>query len=144
MHNKNGFTLIEILITLAIFGVIINLISGINLNALERNSLQKERALIVSLLEKARSLAMANHENSDFGFCYQSGKYIIFKGDDCDQNNTDEMPANLNIASNPGTTFPSQIIFKRLSGESSEANIHLGDGTQSLDININHVGRIDW
>lgn len=144
MHNKNGFTLIEILITLAIFGVIINLISGINLNSLERNSLQKERLLIVSLLEKARSLAMANHENSDFGFCYQSGTYIIFKGDDCDQNNTDEMPANLNIASNPGTTFPSQIIFKRLSGESSEENIHLGDGAQSLDININHVGRIDW
>lgn len=144
MQNKNGFTLIEILITLAIFAVIINLISGINLDSLERNSLQKERSLIVSLLGKARSLAMTNYENSDFGFCYQSGKYIIFKGDDCGQNNTDEIPANLNITSNPDTTFPSQIIFKRLSGESNEENIHLEDGAKSLDININHVGRIDW
>lgn len=144
MQNNNGFTLIEILITLTIFGVIINLISGINFNSLERNSLQKERSLIVSLLEKTRSLAMSNYENSNFGFCYQSGKYLIFKGDNCGHNTTDEIPTNLKITSNPNTTFPTEIIFKRLSGESNEENIHLGNGTQNLNININYAGRIDW
>ncbi|MBP6060750.1 MAG: prepilin-type N-terminal cleavage/methylation domain-containing protein [Candidatus Pacebacteria bacterium] len=144
MMRNTGFTLIEILLTVSIFGVIINLSSGLNLSSLERNSLFSEQILIVSILERARSLAMANLDNQDYGFCYLTPNYIIFKGDDCNQEQNDEIPANTHISDHPGTTFPSQIIFKKLTGDSTDATIHLRDSTKTVDININHAGRIDW
>jgi prepilin-type N-terminal cleavage/methylation domain-containing protein len=55
MTHDHGFTLIEILLTVTIFGVIVNLSSGVDLGSLEKNSLAGEQTLIVSIVERARS-----------------------------------------------------------------------------------------
>jgi hypothetical protein len=87
---------------------------------------------------------MTNLDNQNHGFCYIAPNYIIFTGDYCNQNQTDEIPANTNISDHIDTILPPQIIFQRLRGNSAEATIHLSNDTKSVDISINHEGRIDW
>jgi hypothetical protein len=118
------------------------------LNIFKIDTFAAERSTIVSVLSRARSHAMANMFESAYGVCYESPNYIIFRGrSTClPTSNFDEIiPANINIASNASTIFPT-IIFNQLTGGISEASltIHITDNMKSGDITINHEGTINW
>lgn len=147
MMSPKGFTLIEIIIVLAIFIAIIGFGMTIDWHAFQRDTFSSEEATIVALLSKARSLAMANVSESGYGLCYKEPDYIIFrKIDGVCQNSkpaNEASPANKNIASNTSTAFP-VIIFDRLTGNTAGGTIHLTDGVKSADIVINNEGTINW
>lgn len=148
MKDKRGFTLIEILVVIGIFGVIIAFSMTINLSNFTINTFSAEQSKLISVLERARSHAMANMFESKYGFCYDTGDYIIFHDGICDKSLTDEtVVANANIASHPSTIFPTKIVFNQLSGNTdsiSDIVIHLTDGIKSTDIKINNEGVIKW
>lgn len=140
-------TLIEIMVVLGIFVVLISLGAVVDLNAFKSDTLQTEETKVVSLLEKARSRSMANLYQSSHGFCYVSPNYVIFHGRaTClPVNNTDEnIPANVNIASNASTSIPT-TIFTALSGNTSgNPTINLSDGNKTVHIIINNEGTVNW
>jgi len=146
--NKNkGLTLIEIIVVIAIFGMIIAFGSIIDLGSFKRNTFLAEQSVLVSVLQKARSHSMNNIFESAHGVCYVSPNYVIFRGrTTCLPTGvTDEtIPANINIASNSGTIFPSEVIFSQLTGKTTAVTIHITDGIKSADITINNEGTIDW
>ncbi len=148
-NTKRGMTLIEIVVELGVLILIISLGLSMSLGSFKTNTIKVEQASVISALEKARSRAMNNMFQSPFGFCYISPNYIIFQdgpGTRC----VSGIPSNIlistneNIASNPGSTFPSSIIFSQLSGTTTATSIHLTDGIESVDININYEGTIIW
>jgi len=145
---KSGFTLIEILIVIGIFGLIASLGFAIDLSFLRRDTMRAEQKIIVSALEKARSRSMSNVFESAHGFCYDgvSKNYIIFRNGVCAVSATSEIIlANVSIAGNPYSTFPFlPIIFTQLSGTTTDATIIIGDGVKSSTITINHEGTINW
>ena len=139
-----GFTLIEILIVIAIVGLVLSFGMSIDLSAFKRNNFQAEEATIVSVLERARSHAMANLFDADYGVCYIAPDYAIFRDGSCDGLGTDEtIPANINIAEHVDTVFPT-VIFDQLAGTTSGATIHIEDGIKEADIKINEEGTISW
>ena len=143
-----GFTLIEILIVIAIVGLVLSFGMGIDLSAFRRNTFQAEEATIVSVLERARSRAMANLSDDAHGVCYVDPNYVIFEEDDgCNDAApaSELVSANTNIASHPLTTFPI-IIFDQLTGNRSTVDdtIHIEDGIKLEDIIINEEGTINW
>lgn len=152
MHNvnyKRGMTLIEIVVVLGILMLILSLGLSSSLGSFKINTLRSEGSSIISALEKARSKSMNNMLQSPYGFCYISPNYIIFQdgpGTRCISGVTSNVliSANTNISNNPGTTFPTIIIFSQLAGTTTPTNIHLTDGVKSLDININYEGAIIW
>ncbi len=139
-YNK-GFTLIEILVVVAVITVIIAFGSVIDLNAFKTDTLSGEESRIISILQKARSRSMANMYNTTHGVCYIAPDYVIFQGSTCASG--DSIPANTNIASNPGSTFPT-FVFSRLTGNTTAGTIHITDGINSKDITINNEGTINW
>lgn len=144
--TKQGFTLIEILVAVAVVGVIIGFGMTIDLSSLRSDTFQAEETTIVSALQKARSRSMANMYESVHGFCYIAPNYILFRGrTTClPTSGTDEtIPANINIASNASSSFPT-FVFTQLSGTTTGATIHITDGTKSDDIIINNEGTINW
>ena len=143
---SKGFTLIEILIVVAIVGMIISFGTILDLNILKGDEFRKEQSLIVSILGKARSRAMANKFEAPHGVCYMAGDYIIFYDGDCDKSEKDEkIPANINIAENAETTSPfPTVVFKQLTGNTDKIIIHIEDGKKSADIKINEEGTINW
>jgi prepilin-type N-terminal cleavage/methylation domain-containing protein len=141
---KQGFTLIETVLVLAILGTIAGLATVVDLNSFKTDTFSGEESKIISVLAKARSRSMTNYYDSASGFCYKDNNYVIFRDGNCDGSGTDEtISANINIASNPATVFPT-FIFARLTGKTTGATIHITDGIKSADIIINDEGTINW
>jgi prepilin-type N-terminal cleavage/methylation domain-containing protein len=146
MKIRKGFTLIEILVVIAIITFVISFGILIDVGTVKKDYFSAEESTIVSALEKARSRSMANLYQSAYGFCYIGSPnyvYVIFNDGSCDQSSTDEIiKANSNITVT--LTPSSPITFAQLSGSTLDASIHLTDGTKSADITINNEGTIIW
>ncbi len=142
--RKKGFTLIELLIVVAIIGLVLSFGVTTDINTLKGDTFQAEASTVVSILERARSHAMANLFDTNYGVCYIEPNYIIFKGDTCTATDSELIPANTNIASHTLTTFPEKIVFERLSGRTTTATIHLRHGVNEKTIEINYEGTINW
>ena len=149
--SNGGFTLIEILVVIGILTVILAFGMTVNFSAFTSGTLAGEESKIVSVLQRARSHAMANMFESKYGVCYSSNKdsYIIFRENEgiCDDTEpTNELiPANTNIAEHADTNFSDfPVVFDQLSGNADNAIIHITDGTKSEDIEINEKGTINW
>lgn len=144
MIYKKGFTLIEIIVALAILTFIIAFGATVDFSSFTSSTLQNEETKIISLLEKARSRSMSNINEKTHGVCYVAPNYVIFEGDSCTSG--EATPASQNIASNSGTVFPF-VVFEQLNGKTNSASdiaIHLTDGVKIKDIIINNEGTINW
>ncbi len=128
-----------------------------DLNFFKGDIFRSEQTKIVSILEKARSRAMANMFQVNHGVCYDStlNNYIIFRGNTCNPtaSTSEIIPAELNIATVSvfTTSFPT-VIFKQLTGNltpelspaTNEIIINIQDGIKTANIKINNAGRINW
>ena len=140
----SGFTLIEILVVIAIIGMVLSFGLTIDINTLRGDTFQAEINTIVSVLERARSQSMANLSDANHGVCYIEPNYIIFTGDTCTADDSEIIPANTDITSNASTTLPAEIVFERLTGRTTGATIHISHGVNEADIIINDEGTINW
>ncbi len=154
--KKQGFTLIETLIVLSIFIILIGAGSVISFNSYQGYLFRSERSTMVSVLERARSRAMANYFETAHGVIYNttSHNYILFRAPYVPGNSTNEI-----IAGNPNSTISGfgTIIFDQLSGDftplgsvshdhctAEEQSIHISEGEKESYVCINSEGRINW
>src|SRR5258706_15869468 len=139
--DQKGFTLIEIIVVVAILTVIISFGMTVDFSSFTSSNFQNEESKIIALLEKARSRSMSNMFERAHGVCYLAPDYVIFRDGTCDKSATDEtIPANTGIASNPLTVFPA-VVFEQLTGNTTSATdivIHITDGVKVADIKINN------
>lgn len=146
--TTKGFTLVEILVVIAIFTFVISLGLIMNLSFFQGDIFRTEEANLVSILEKARSRSMNNIFGSAHGVCFVSTNYRIFYGrTTCLPTSAKDevVKANTSIASasNFSTTFPT-IVWSQLAGTTTPTVVHMTDGVKSADININYEGTIIW
>ncbi|MBI2035962.1 MAG: prepilin-type N-terminal cleavage/methylation domain-containing protein [Candidatus Liptonbacteria bacterium] len=143
-YEKNvGFTLIEILVTLGISSVLIAVGLFVTLDAYRVNSINSERDLMVSILEKARAKALANLYESPHGVRVDADSYVIFRGPTYSAYD----PTNETIPRGSGiiVTAPADFVFEQLTGNSSVSDvISLSDGARIEIISVNSEGRINW
>lgn len=140
---QRAFTLIEILIVIAIFTVLIALGLLMSMETLRGALHRSERDTVVSLLQRARSRALNNINQSPWGMCYLSGNYIVFKGINCN------IAAVVDtVAANPGTAttglLAPGIVFSQLAGTTTPATVTVTQSGRTSTININYEGTIIW
>ena len=140
-----GFTLIEVVVVMALISGIAALGFNIGIDVYRSSSLGTERNLIVSSLEKARSLAVTNTGGSAYGLYIENNKHTIFRGTSFASRTADfdlEIE-NSSIITATGTT---EFVFERLSGDGlASGTITLTDDTGlSRTITVNNEGGIDW
>jgi prepilin-type N-terminal cleavage/methylation domain-containing protein len=143
---SNGFTLVEVMVVIAIFALIVGFSLVIDFDSLRQDTLRSERNTLISVMARARSESMANTFSTAHGVCYLSGNYIIFRGYDCVASSTNEtFEADIKIASlsNLTNNFP-VIIFSQLTATASPVSIELSDGSKTTKIQINNEGMINW
>lgn len=107
--NKNGFTLIEILIVISIMSVIITL-AFLNLsNPIRKAALDNSYATVITAFESARNKSMQGVGNGS------DGHSIIISADGKSIINTNgiELPLSANVTINQHNQ---EIKFKRISG----------------------------
>src|SRR3989344_3351542 len=79
-NNKKGFTLFEMLLAISILVILLAITGPISLNFYNIYQFDSEVDTLISLLEKARSSALANRNESAHGLYFDSGAFVIFQG----------------------------------------------------------------
>jgi prepilin-type N-terminal cleavage/methylation domain-containing protein len=143
--TNRGFTLIEILIAMAITVILISLGVFLGLDALRGSYTRSERDTIVSLLTQARSRSMANIDESAWGVCVADANYVVFKGNVCDPAAaTSELTPVGAGAVVTGLAQASPAVFTALSGTTTSAAISIAQHNRTSNISINYEGTIIW
>jgi prepilin-type N-terminal cleavage/methylation domain-containing protein len=123
---KNGFTLFETLIVLAIIGVLA-LIALPQFSKIKENQLLKSTVSdVLSAVDNARSKTLSSLNSSEYGVHFQADRIIIFKGKVFSSGATDneilsiETPINISNVTLGGVSSTSgDVYFNRLSGSPS-------------------------
>jgi prepilin-type N-terminal cleavage/methylation domain-containing protein len=141
----NGFTLIEILVVVAIMTAIVSLGVIVGIDSYQRTSFGTERDLVVNILQQARSRSLNNVDQIKHGVKVEPTSYVVFKGDTSlsDPATHEIIPKRAGITTG-GLT---EIVFDQLNGNvepSQTGDITISDGIRNGTISINHEGRIDW
>lgn len=149
--HQHGFTLIELVMVLALIGVIASFSAAMSLSSLSKSAVTQERDLFVTLLLRgARAASLANIGGTAHGVQIDNTnhQYILFNGTTFTAgtasnrvipytNNTISITKNL-----PGET----IVFEQLSGNvtSGDGILTISNGNTSQSIIIRSNGQIDW
>ncbi len=139
---SSGFTLVEIIVVIAIFSTLVTLGLFMSMDTLRGTTHRSERDIVVSMLEKARSRALANIYQTPWGVCANASDYIIFRGTSCTAGlSTNEIISA--SAANPAI-FSAPIVFSQLSATTTGGTVTIVQDGHTNTITINHEGAIDW
>lgn len=142
--TSNGFTLIEVLVVIAISSMLLVMGLFASFDFYRGYQLNTERDIALGALEKARSRALSNMFESSFGVHVENSQYIIFRGSTyvVGAGTNEVIPGNTSISKSP---TPYNIVFTELTGLPDAAGVlTLSDDANSKIISINNEGRIDW
>ncbi|MBM3261542.1 prepilin-type N-terminal cleavage/methylation domain-containing protein [Candidatus Kaiserbacteria bacterium] len=149
--QAKGFTLIEILLVVGILVLLFAIGLFMSMDVYRSYSRRSERDTVVAILQRARSRAMANINQSVWGVCMQGDGYRIFKGTTYSADGVTET-----IEGNPSViitdTSATQrfacadggIVFAQLSGDTTDQMITVVQAGIASTISTNVLGRIDW
>jgi type II secretory pathway pseudopilin PulG len=137
--NTYGFTLIEILIVLGILMTMLALGLFVGMDAYRATAARSERDIVVSLLTRARSRALANIDQSAWGVCTIGTDYILFAGYTC-------TGSGEHIAISPNSTalFSLPVVFSQLAATTTGGTVIIAQDGRTTTITINAAGQIDW
>ncbi len=145
--SENGFSWLEIIITIAILGIIlVLLLPSFNLFK-KQNSLDIASSEILETLSLAQSKTLASEEASVWGINFSSNQFTLFKGEsfipDNPNNEIHLLPANV-IFSEISLNGGDSIIFNRLTGATNSYGIVKisleNDSSQFREIFIDEAG----
>jgi len=129
MNNfcKKGISLIEIIVVVAILGIIFAVVSPKFSTIRERQILKSTTSNILSSLNKAQTQTLASLDSSSYGVHFESGQVIIFKGTVFSDSNPDNeimeitSPAFISDVTLGGVSADfGNVFFNRISGTPSD------------------------
>jgi prepilin-type N-terminal cleavage/methylation domain-containing protein len=139
MSNQKGFTLVELLLVLAIFTILFAIVGTISLNSLPSTQLNTQVDQLESMLRKAQARSVSRHADSLWGVHLTSANATLFAGSSY---------AGRDAAYDEGMVFPSgiigsgltDVIFQYRTGATSTTGTitlthSATGGTRSLTIN---------
>jgi prepilin-type N-terminal cleavage/methylation domain-containing protein len=151
MKLNKGFTLVELLLSMAIIGVLAGLSLPAYRTLLMKNDLDIAANTIASSLRRAQVLAQAVDgdvvaENATWGVKAQSGSIVIFKGTSFGASGRDtsfdeifDMPTTIGVG---GT---SEIVFTKFTGfPVTTGTINLSTESDTRAVSINEKGMVNY
>ena len=141
-EKNNGFTLIEMTISVGILIVIMGLGLFLSMDFYRSYAFLTERNMVISILQKARSNAMANINEKPHGVYFEPNNYVLFEGENYAASANKIFFESSSAISHSGI---SEVVFEQLSGKAnvSGGDLILKDNIRSdIIISINYEGRI--
>ncbi len=149
--RDKGFTLVEILVVIALFSIILWFGLFVGFDFYKNYSFRSEESVIVSVLQKARNQSLNNINQTRHGVHFEQGQYIIFEcptaTPQCDAYSAG--PEDNTINSSYGISIdnlPFDVIFEQLGGNCANCPITIKASYENNDyeIEINSEGGISW
>ena len=149
--HVNGFTYIELLIVLALVGIIATYSLTMGVRAITQSSVVQERDFFITLLlQSSRAEAIANFNEKSHGVHIDTilHTYTLFTGTAyvAGASTNRVIPFANNHVTITNSSGGTDIIFEQLSGNVTEGlgTLTLTDGQTTQMIDINSVGQINW
>jgi prepilin-type N-terminal cleavage/methylation domain-containing protein len=148
-----GFTVLELILVIAIFAILFSSTAVVFGNMLNENRLASKGYEIVQSLREARTDAVSQKENSKWGVYLDTStdpdSYVVFKGDSYALRDpsfdlavnfpTSVMISNIDIAGGD------EIVFGKRSGETENTgSFSLTTEDEQFNITVNQLGLIDY
>lgn len=145
MKLNKGFTMIEMLLSVAFIGIIFGIASPFYTSFQTRNDLDIEVNTIVQSLRRAQVLSQSSDGDMNWGVYIESGSIIIFKGvsyvaRDISYDEVFDTPESIN------TSGVSEVVFSKLYGmPQSIGTVTLTSAeNETRSITINEKGMVDY
>lgn len=145
MSNQQGFTLIEMLLSVSIITLLVGISVPVYATFIGRNDLEVTRQGIVESLRRAQTYARAVEGDSTWGVAVVSGKAVLFKGASYAARDT-AFDENITINSSITTSGLSEVVFTKLSGAPSAtgtATFTQATTNDSRTVTINAKGMVE-
>jgi prepilin-type N-terminal cleavage/methylation domain-containing protein len=149
-HSTAGFSIIELVLVLALVGVVALFSMNLGIDSISRSAVVSERDLFVSLLlrgARAASLANLNEVSHGIKIDNSAHEYILFNGNTFDPLSTTNRRIpytqnNIVVTNTGGDT----IVFEQLSGKvtAGSGTITIDNGDKNQTVLIGATGQIDW
>ena len=143
-YTQSGFTIIEILMVITIISIMAGIAVYMSGDFFRSNSFNSDVNVLGVYLQRARSQAISNIDQSPHGVKIIGKDYVIFEGVDYNSRTSEDpsIKGNSNFTYTPADT---EVVFDQLSGNSSfSGNIIVFDGFKTATISLNLEGRIDF
>ncbi len=145
MSDQNGFSLIELMVVIAIFAILATFALFFSLDFFHTYATNSEEVTLVSSLSKARSQSLANVNRLPHGVHITPGGYTIFEGAIFSSGQGSNQFISNNSAVKPtGTT---DVVFGQLTGVPActpTCTINLSGPGSPKTVTINSEGAILW
>ncbi len=140
VHNQQGFTLFEVLIVIALFGMFATLAVFVGLDVYRGYSFRGEQLTLVGVLQKARNQAINNINQTPHGVHITANHYSLFEG------STFTSGIDFPVSAGFTPSGATDIVFTHLSGNTSATSITLTENNTGkiLTIHINNEGQINY
>lgn len=135
---RQGFTLVEVLLTVALITILSGSALIVSLYALRSNDLNQAVSLVRQTLRRAQTLAQTNARDSTWGLTVQAGSLTLFQGPNFAARiaTADEMLEVPNSITPSGLT---EVVFSKTTGVPMQSGVltltHETAGARSLSIN---------
>ncbi len=144
VKRESGLTIIEVVIVIALFGLLIAVGLPFGIDSYRNYLLTSETRNAVSILRRAQNLALANTYESSYGVALQEDGFILFQGTSFVSRNPgfDETYIRSSSITVSGLD---EIVFLQISGSPIvSATTTLSNGVTSQKIYINEHGTLYW
>ena len=141
---KNGFTLIEILISVGILGVIFGASLFASLDLYRSYLFISQRNTLITMLEKARAQSQNGINGNAHGVEITPSNFILFSGESYGTRDTslDVIFPVDDVIEKSGS---SEVVFSAIDANVDAMHeIVLSDSKNSINFRINSEGGIDW
>lgn len=122
-ENKKGFTLMELLVVIAVMALIGSIIWGGLSSYRDVQALQSTTDVIVATLGEARSRAISSVEAIQYGVHFEEKSIVLFEGNQyspASASNTTTVLSNaISVSSSGLTSSSTEIIFEKITGKGS-------------------------
>ena len=151
-QNKNGFTLIEILVTIAIFTIILGIATITTKSFSDTVNLDNAGKIIGTNIKLAKMRSVGALNDTNYGVLFESDKITVFGVSDSTNDKVVNLPDNVEIWDISLTEYPvgsgSNMAFDRLTGTTKNfgtIGIRLiNNPSEKKQIVINEEGQIDY
>lgn len=148
--SQKGFTLIELVIVIAIFSIVATFGLFLSMDFYRTYNSNIAITKIVSVLSKARAQSLANINEKEHGVHIDEGKYILFSRVAPAIFGL-QAPEDLEIPAGSGVNLATtDIIFERLTGKARNSisacpcYVEIESQGVTKTITVNSEGGIDW
>lgn len=145
-----GFTFIELLVVISIFSIMVTLGLFMSMETFRASIHRSEDSTIVSILQRARSRAMANIYQSPRSVCFDTTTKtynILCTGSTCPSGTEDAIPAGQTVTvTGVPVCGAGAIVFEQLKGNvATPVTIIVSEpGRPDQTISINNEAAIIW